>query len=174
MPIPSSAVNVICEPAGGTSAPGHRQHVAAGILPAVVGGILPPGDGLESSRVKAMRRAVPPGRMPGSTAGKMPAATALEGGTVEMLRAEQAKPKSCKDDMIVNQCVSALGCNSQQPGRTERRRDWEFNPVAGGNERDRLAGFHVHHALNPETEIGQVNGRLGLGCLVIDDEDVAK
>jgi molybdopterin-containing oxidoreductase family iron-sulfur binding subunit len=48
------------------------QPVAAGILPAVEGGILPPGPTLESSS----RLAVPPGKMPGSTAGKMPAATA--------------------------------------------------------------------------------------------------
>jgi 1,4-alpha-glucan branching enzyme len=45
--------------------------VAAGILPAVEGGILPPGTAPESSDVAA----IPPGRMPGSTAGKMPAAT---------------------------------------------------------------------------------------------------
>ena len=49
--------------------------VAAGILPAVEGGILPPGVGIEPFRASARRQPVPPGRMPGSTAGKMPAAT---------------------------------------------------------------------------------------------------
>jgi Ca-activated chloride channel family protein len=52
-----------------------RGAVAAGILPAVEGGILPPGSALEHSSVPAMGRVIPPGRMPGSTAGKMPAAT---------------------------------------------------------------------------------------------------
>ena len=48
----------------------HRHHVAAGILPAVEGGILPPGPKPEWRRM-----AIPPGKMPGSTAGRMPAAT---------------------------------------------------------------------------------------------------
>jgi hypothetical protein len=50
--------------------------VAAGILPAVEGGILPPGALPESSNAVAMSPPLPPGRMPGATAGKMPAATA--------------------------------------------------------------------------------------------------
>ena len=57
------------KPLAGAS--GQSQPVAAGILPAVEGGILPPGDGHESSGPTA----IPPGRMPGSTAGRMPAAT---------------------------------------------------------------------------------------------------
>jgi len=55
------------------------QPVAAGILPAVEGGILPPGAAPESSRVKAIPPSIPPGRMPGFPAGKMPAATAQGG-----------------------------------------------------------------------------------------------
>ena len=55
--------------------------VAAGILPAVEGGILPPGDAPESPSVPDMPGAIPPGRMPGSTAGKMPAATVQAGDT---------------------------------------------------------------------------------------------
>jgi len=42
----------------------------------VAAGILPPGAALEPPRRKAMRKATPPGKMPGSTAGKMPAAMA--------------------------------------------------------------------------------------------------
>jgi hypothetical protein len=57
-------------------APVEHRHVAAGILPAVEGGILPPGAaGPELSSVTPVGRAIPPGRMPGSPAGKMPAAT---------------------------------------------------------------------------------------------------
>ena len=49
--------------------------VAAGILPAVEGGILPPGSAHEFSTVSANTTTIPPGRMPGSMAGRMPAAT---------------------------------------------------------------------------------------------------
>ena len=59
--------------------PAGAFDVAAGILPAVEGGILPPGALLESASLTAMPRAIPPGRMPGSTAGKMPAATSRVG-----------------------------------------------------------------------------------------------
>jgi len=45
--------------------------VAAAILAAVEGGILPPG----MATLRRNPRENPPGRMPGSTAGKMPAAT---------------------------------------------------------------------------------------------------
>ena len=58
--------------------------VAADILSAVEGGILPPGTVLECSSLSKVRRDFPPGRMPGSTAGKMPAAT----GRGEHLRLE--------------------------------------------------------------------------------------
>ena len=51
--------------------PSEQIPVAAGILPAVEGGILPPGPALEGRGT-----AIPPGKMPGSTAGRMPAATA--------------------------------------------------------------------------------------------------
>jgi len=53
----------------------YPRCVAAGILPAVEGGILPPGSALESASAPALRTAGPPGKMPGSTAGSMPAAT---------------------------------------------------------------------------------------------------
>jgi hypothetical protein len=56
-----------------------RHPVAAGILPAVEGGILPPGPTPERRRT-----AIPPGKMPGSTAGRMPAATVPSGGSAEM------------------------------------------------------------------------------------------
>ena len=46
--------------------------VAAGILPAVEGGILPPGTAPESFTVTATPTPIPPGRMPGSTAGCPP------------------------------------------------------------------------------------------------------
>jgi excinuclease ABC subunit A len=49
--------------------------VAAGILPAVECGILPPGPAPEARKRTPRAAALPPGRMPGSTAGKMPAAT---------------------------------------------------------------------------------------------------
>ena len=65
--------------AGATTLAADVQDVAAGILPAVEGGILPPGALLESASLTAMPRAIPPGRMPGSTAGKMPAATSRVG-----------------------------------------------------------------------------------------------
>jgi DNA polymerase III alpha subunit len=57
--------------------------VAAGILPAVEGGILPPGKSVELSEEHAnlqtscFRAMRPPGGTPGSTAGRMPAATAI-------------------------------------------------------------------------------------------------
>jgi multidrug efflux pump subunit AcrB len=57
-----------------------RLTVAAGILPAIEGGILPPGTGSDSASAAAQPTAIPPGRMPGSTAGKMPAATPAESG----------------------------------------------------------------------------------------------
>jgi nitrous oxidase accessory protein len=47
--------------------------ITAGLLPAVEGGILPPG-----ARVRIQERPIPPGKMPGSTAGRMPAATAQD------------------------------------------------------------------------------------------------
>jgi len=58
--------------------------VAAAILAAVEGGILPPGKerpvvrrSPNSRPLCGMRGLVPPGRMPGSTAGETPAATPL-------------------------------------------------------------------------------------------------
>jgi hypothetical protein len=59
----------------------HAHNVAAGILPAVEAGILPPGSALEqfltikSSMTRLHFTSLPPGRMPGSTAAKMAAAT---------------------------------------------------------------------------------------------------
>jgi hypothetical protein len=58
-------------------APPHP--VAGGRLPAVEGGILPPGAAPESSIATAIATVIPPGKMPGSPAGKMPAATAQGG-----------------------------------------------------------------------------------------------
>jgi len=49
--------------------------VAAAILAAVEGGILPPGPAVHNGSVFSNQSPIPPGRLPGSTAGKMPAAT---------------------------------------------------------------------------------------------------
>jgi hypothetical protein len=49
--------------------------VAAAILAAVEGGILPPGPEVRNGSDFSNHTPIPPGRMPGSTAGKMPAAT---------------------------------------------------------------------------------------------------
>src|SRR5882724_13624591 len=49
--------------------------VAAAILAAVEGGILPPGPEVRNGSDFSSHTPFPPGRMPGSTAGKMPAAT---------------------------------------------------------------------------------------------------
>jgi hypothetical protein len=51
------------------------NDVAAGILSAVEGGILPPGPARELSTPVKFSTSFPPGRMPGSTAAKMAAAT---------------------------------------------------------------------------------------------------
>ena len=51
------------------------RRVAAAILAAVEGGILPPGRRHQIAGVFPDDTPFPPGRMPGSTAGKMPAAT---------------------------------------------------------------------------------------------------
>ena len=62
----------------------HRTG-AAGILPAVEGGILPPGPAPEYPCASAMRTTLPPGKMPGSTAGRMPAATVSQRGSLLLL-----------------------------------------------------------------------------------------
>jgi hypothetical protein len=57
------------------------RDVAAGILPAVEGGILPPGvapalfTDIDFLTRFLQPTPIPPGRMPGSTSGKMPDAT---------------------------------------------------------------------------------------------------
>ena len=53
----------------------QSRCVAAAILAAVEGGILPPGRRRQIASTFADHTPLPPGRMPGSTAGKMPAAT---------------------------------------------------------------------------------------------------
>jgi adenine-specific DNA-methyltransferase len=54
---------------------GQLPFVAAGVPPAVEGGILPPGTALKGSTAREMSNAFPPGGTPGSTAGETPAAT---------------------------------------------------------------------------------------------------
>src|SRR5436309_2602000 len=54
---------------------GRFTSVAAAILAAVEGGILPPGPELRNGSDFSNHTPIPPGRMPGSAAGKMPAAT---------------------------------------------------------------------------------------------------
>ena len=49
--------------------------MAAAILAAVEGGILPPGFRHQFANLLPGQTPIPPGRMPGPTAGKMPAAT---------------------------------------------------------------------------------------------------
>jgi hypothetical protein len=61
----------------------HRYQVVAGILPAVEGGILPPGPVREVCDVLAIQAVIPPGETPGSTAGRMPAAT-VHGGHMRL------------------------------------------------------------------------------------------
>ncbi len=51
------------------------HDIAAGILPAVERGILPPGSASELSMHLKIANPSPPGRMPGSTSGKLPDAT---------------------------------------------------------------------------------------------------
>src|SRR5581483_1841447 len=51
------------------------RDVAAGVSPAVEGGILPPGSAFELSSEVAMPTSIPPGGTPGSTTGETPAAT---------------------------------------------------------------------------------------------------
>ncbi len=58
------------------------HFVAAGILTAVEGGILPPGPALEAFGIVTRRAALPPVETPGSTAAKMPAATEQGAGSV--------------------------------------------------------------------------------------------
>ena len=53
----------------------ESRCVAAAILAAVEGGILPPGRRRQIASDFSDTTPFPPGRMPGSTAGKMPAAT---------------------------------------------------------------------------------------------------
>ena len=66
-PNPAEGYEAGAYPSG---APGYSCRVAAAILPAVEGGILPPSPALDTTRT-----AIPPGKMPGSTAGRMAAAT---------------------------------------------------------------------------------------------------
>jgi Ca-activated chloride channel homolog len=76
---PAGVTQPVLFAAWNKQAPSTRGAVAAGILPAVEGGILPPGTVLATSSVPAIRTDVPPGRLPGSTAGRMPAATPARG-----------------------------------------------------------------------------------------------
>jgi hypothetical protein len=55
------------------------RSVAAGVPPAVEGGILPPGPAPRNDPPRQTSRGIPPGVTPSSTAGRMPAAT--RGGT---------------------------------------------------------------------------------------------
>ena len=59
------------------------HFVAAGIRPAVEGGILPPGPALEVPSIIASRTTMPPGETPSSKADKMSTTTtAQDGGSV--------------------------------------------------------------------------------------------
>ncbi len=68
----------------------NTNFVAAGILPAVEGGILPPGLVNDFSTRSNLPTPIPPGWKPGSTAGKMPAATSLLELTNEIWRGKIA------------------------------------------------------------------------------------
>src|SRR5712671_2942584 len=59
---------------------GSRPQVAAGVSPAVEGGILPPGFTSGFAAFVKPPAAFPPGVTPGSTAGRMPAATRANSG----------------------------------------------------------------------------------------------
>jgi poly(A) polymerase len=88
-----------------------NQNVAAGILPAVEGGILPPDKNAGNfkrldkfQKPSVCRAAHPPGRMPGSTAGETPAATnaalglvlVRDSGLLEQILPELAATISCE------------------------------------------------------------------------------
>jgi hypothetical protein len=60
--------------------------VAAGILPAVEDGILPPGAAQDCPDAGRTRTGIPPGKMPGSTAGRMPTATTELAAWTEVCR----------------------------------------------------------------------------------------
>jgi tRNA-2-methylthio-N6-dimethylallyladenosine synthase len=87
---------------------GRRGSVAAGILPAVEGGILPPEPAPKLSEVLEPSTPVPPGWKPGSTAGRMPTATPfvqlleavheIEG--LERIRFTSPHPKGYGDDLV--------------------------------------------------------------------------
>ena len=64
----------------------EKVRVAAGVPPAVEGGILPPRSALEKSGDSETPEPNPPGWKPGSTAGRMPAATAASEGARSRLR----------------------------------------------------------------------------------------
>jgi len=68
----------------------NTNFVAAGILPAVEGDILPPGPASEISVASKPPSPIPPGWKPGSTAGRMPAATSLLELTNETWRGKVA------------------------------------------------------------------------------------
>jgi tRNA-2-methylthio-N6-dimethylallyladenosine synthase len=87
----------------------RRQAIAAGILPAVEGGILPPGPAPVVAGKLEMPPPIPPGWKPGSTAGRMPAATSpfvqlieavheIEG--LERIRFTSPHPKGYGDDLV--------------------------------------------------------------------------
>ena len=85
-----------------------HQNVAAGILPAVEGGILPPEKNAGNSKrpdkfqkPSVCRAAHPPGRMPGSTAGETPAATNAARGLVLL-----------RDSGLLEQILPELGATA--------------------------------------------------------------
>jgi iron(III) transport system substrate-binding protein len=68
----------------------NTNFVAAGILPAVEGGILPPGSAAKTSGRAGTSNAIPPGWKPGLTDGRRPAATSLLELTNESWRGKVA------------------------------------------------------------------------------------
>src|SRR5437773_9041303 len=102
---------------------GGSRCVAAAILAAVEGGILPPGRRRQIASAVAFsdNAPFPPGRMPGSTAGKMPAVTVNTYGTgissTRLVRLARAKFFSAWE-----QFVSSARMNSSNRRNLPRNR----------------------------------------------------
>jgi hypothetical protein len=102
----------------------QNAGVAAGILPAVEGGILPPGPAPEFPSAIRMPTAIPPGRMPGSTAGRMPAATDHRAAAADRCARQRFTRKAAAGHPLIAQPARSFGGRWQTrsaPGAARRR-----------------------------------------------------